>query len=51
MRVNTVSVNERFGNYLVFGAIAKVTCDLASEIPFTCIELGKDECRSDGLFH
>ena len=35
---NTVSTGQRFNGYLVFGAIAKVTCDLASEIPCTCIK-------------
>ena len=38
IRVNTASMNKRIGGYLVFGAIAEVTYDLASEIPCTCIQ-------------
>ena len=44
-------MNKTAGSYLVFGATPKVTCDLSSEIPCTCIKPSIDKCGSDGLFH
>ena len=44
-------MNKRVGGYLVFGAIAEVTYDLASEIPCTCMKSSIDKCGSDGPFY